>query len=175
MKLPARISDQLERFNLNYKTVKTSRSLHWVPQAGSVDLELEYEHPVPRTVSFTVPPDLAAIITFFEEKEQWSLEELSQAMELPMSHLRRRVHAWTAQGVLQEISPDRFQVDRRGPQSSAHKVDPFRRFFCFWYAKMQCTRFCWKRQQRWKKRRRRTRRTVRRSRKMTAFRSVPVF
>ena len=57
-----------------------------------------------------------------EEKEQWSLEELSQVMELPMSHLRRRVHAWTAQGVLQEISPDRFKVDSRGPQSAAHKV-----------------------------------------------------
>lgn len=121
MKLPEKIVDQLEKFNQNYKTVKTSRSLHWVPQAGSVELELEFDNPT-RTVSFTVPPDLAAIITHFEEKEQWSLEELSQVMELPMSHLRRRVHAWTAQGVLQEISPDRFKVDPRGPQSTAHKV-----------------------------------------------------
>ena len=121
MKLPEKIVDQLEKFNQNYKTVKTSRSLHWVPQAGSVELELEFDNPT-RTVSFTVPPDLAAIITHFEEKEQWSLEELSQVMELPMSHLRRRVHAWTAQGVLQEISPDRFKVDSRGPQSTAHKV-----------------------------------------------------
>ena len=123
MKLPTRISDQLETFNKNYQTIKASRSLHWVPQAGSVELELEFDGPPSRTVSFTVPPDLAAIVALFEEKEQWSLEDLSQAMELPMSHLRRRVHAWTAQGVLQEVSVDRFRVDPRGPPFSTHKVN----------------------------------------------------
>ena len=42
MKLPIKIINQLEQYNQNYKTVKTSPSLHWVPQSGSVELELEF-------------------------------------------------------------------------------------------------------------------------------------
>lgn len=120
MKLPTKIIDQLEHYNQNYKTVKTSRSLQWSPQSGSVELELEFDNH--RTVSFTVPPDLAAIISHFEDKEQWDLEELSHEMELPMSHLRRRVHVWQTHGVLQEISTDRFKVDESGPTFTGHKV-----------------------------------------------------
>ncbi|KAK4026154.1 hypothetical protein OUZ56_015173 [Daphnia magna] len=120
MKLPIKIINQLEQYNQNYKAVKTSRSLHWVPQSGSVELELEFDNH--RSVSFTVPPDLAAIISHFEDKEQWDLEELSQEMELPMSHLRRRVHVWQTHGVLQEISTDRFKVDENGPTFTGHKI-----------------------------------------------------
>ncbi|XP_046449406.1 anaphase-promoting complex subunit 2-like [Daphnia pulex] len=120
MKLPIKIINQLEQYNQNYKTVKTSRSLHWVPQSGSVELELEFDNH--RCVSFTVPPDLAAIISHFEDKDQWDLEELSQEMELPMSHLRRRVHVWQTHGVLQEISTDRFKVDENGPNFTGHKI-----------------------------------------------------
>lgn len=121
MKLPTKIIAQLEHFNQNYKTVKTSRSLHWVPQSGSVELELEFENN--RSVSFIVPPDLAAIISHFEDKDIWDLEELSQEMELPMSHLRRRVHVWQTHGVLQEISTDRFKVDDHGPAFTGQKVN----------------------------------------------------
>ncbi len=128
MKLPIKIINQLEQYNQNYKTVKTSRSLHWIPQSGSVELELEFDNQ--RCVSFTVPPDLAAIISHFEDKEQWDLEELSQEMELPMSHLRRRVHVWQTHGVLQEISTDRFKVDENGPNFTGHKVY-FKKFFTF--------------------------------------------
>lgn len=120
MKLPTKIVEQLERYNENYKTVKTGRSLHWVPQSGSIEVDLEFDSG--RTVSFLVPPDLATIISHFEDKEQWSLEELSQEMELPMSHLRRRVHVWQMQGVLVEVAPDRFEVDKRGPSFNGQKV-----------------------------------------------------
>lgn len=120
MKLPGKIIEQLDCYNDNYKTVKTGRSLHWVPQAGSVELDLEFDNG--RTASFLVPPDLATIIIHFEDKEQWSLEELSQEMELPMSHLRRRVHVWQMQGVLVEVAPDRFQVDKRGSSFNGQKV-----------------------------------------------------
>jgi len=119
MKLPANITEQLEQYNQNYKTIKASRSLHWMPQLGSVELELQFDS---NTVSFTVAPDLATIISHFQTREQWTLEELSQEMELPMSHLRRRVHVWQTQGVLREVSTDSFQVDDRGPSFTGHKV-----------------------------------------------------
>ena len=117
MKLPNQINEQLSKYNKDYQTVKASRCLHWVPQSGSVDLELEFDDG--RTVAFTVAPDLAAIIYHFQERDQWSLEELSREMELPMSHLRRRVHAWQTQGVLHEISTDKYRVDPHGPPSSS--------------------------------------------------------
>lgn len=119
MKLPSNITEQLEQYNQNYKTIKASRSLHWMPQLGSVELELQFDN---NTVSFTVAPDLATIIGHFQNKEQWTLEELSQEIELPMSHLRRRVHVWQTQGVLREVSTDCFQVDNRGPSFTGHKV-----------------------------------------------------
>ena len=102
--------------------MKGSRSLHWVPQCGSVDLELEFEQ---RTAPFTVPPDLAAIIYCFEEKDSWNLDELSHKLELGSSHLRRRVQVWQTHGVLVETATDRFEVDRFGPSSTAHKVSFF--------------------------------------------------
>ena len=93
--------------------------MHWMPQSGSVELDLEFDY---NSVSFTVPPDLAAIIYHFQVKDQWTLEELSQELELPMSHLRRRVHVWQTQCVLREVSVDCFKVDERGPSFSGQKV-----------------------------------------------------
>ena len=119
MKLPANITQQLEHYNQNYKTIKASRCLHWMPQVGSVELDLEFES---NTVSFTVAPDLATIIGHFENRDQWTLEELSQEMELPMSHLRRRVHVWQTHGVLREVANDCFRVDDHGPSFVGQKV-----------------------------------------------------
>lgn len=117
MKLPDRVQEQLSRYDAKYQTVKASRSLHWLPQCGSVDLELQLDDG--RCVEFTVPPDLAAIICHFEERPQWSLDELSRRLELPVSHLRRRVHVWQTHGVLQEVGHDRYRLDPHGP---AHGV-----------------------------------------------------
>ena len=128
MKLPAKVTEELERYNQNYKTMKASRSLHFQPQGGSVDLDLEFDSG--KTVSFTVPPDLAAIIIHFDsDKEEWSLDELSREMELPMSHLRRRVHVWQTHGVLIEVGTDRFKVDQNGPSFTGIKVSESSIFF----------------------------------------------
>jgi len=121
MKLPTKVTDELERYNQNYKTMKASRSLHFHPQGGSVDLDLEFDSG--RCVSFTVPPDLAAIILHFDgDKDEWSLDELSRELELPMSHLRRRVHVWQTHSVLVEVATDRYKVDQNGPLFSGNKV-----------------------------------------------------
>ena len=49
--------------------------------------------------NLTVTPVQAAIIYHFQEKSEWTAEELSQTLKIPISTLRRRIAFWQTQGL----------------------------------------------------------------------------
>lgn len=62
----------------------------------------------------TVSPIHATIIWHFQEKNQWTIEELSQVMQISGSLLRRKISFWQSQGILREQSPDVFVLMEEG-------------------------------------------------------------
>ena len=61
----------MDNYTEQYKSLKGSRTLRWVPHLGLVELELELED---RTLSFTVTPARAATIMYFHEKRKWYVQ-----------------------------------------------------------------------------------------------------
>ena len=60
-----------------------------------------------KKINLTVSPVMAAIIYQFQFKAEWSLEELSRTLRVPLSTLRRKITFWLGQGLLrQTTNPD---------------------------------------------------------------------
>ena len=57
----------------------------------------------------------AAIIFQFQIKSEWSADELSKTLKIPISTLRRKMTYWQGQGLVQESSPDLFKLIEEGP------------------------------------------------------------
>ena len=62
----------------------------------------------------TVTPVQAAIIYHFQEKAEWTAEELSQTLKIPVSTLRRRIAFWQAQGLIKEVATDKYALIEEG-------------------------------------------------------------
>ncbi|CAB4014365.1 anaphase-promoting complex subunit 2-like, partial [Paramuricea clavata] len=107
LELPEQVKSSMENYTEQFKSLKGSRTLQWKPHLGLVELELELED---RTLSFTVTPARAATIMYFQQKPRWSLEELSSAMHMSSSMLRRCLGYWLGQGVLKQESQDVYVV-----------------------------------------------------------------
>ena len=100
LRLPKRISDLLEEFAKKYNKLKTPRKLNWSSHLGLVELDLTFDDD--RTLTFFVPPPLAAFVMHFEDKKVWPVEELASYLGITLDVLRRRAAYWIGQGVLIE-------------------------------------------------------------------------
>ncbi|XP_073975061.1 anaphase promoting complex subunit morula isoform X2 [Rhodnius prolixus] len=105
LELPQKIKDHLNVYTKAFETLKGNRTLSWKPHLGSVNLDIELKG---RIVNLTVSPTHAAIIWYFQDKSQWTIEELSSVLHVPPTVLRRRIAFWQSQGLLREISTDTF-------------------------------------------------------------------
>lgn len=105
LQLPQKIKDHLDVYTKAFETLKGNRTLNWKPHLGSVSLEIELKH---RTLSLTVSPTQAAIIWYFQEKSQWTIDELSGVLLIPPTLLRRRIAFWQSQGLLKETTTDTY-------------------------------------------------------------------
>jgi anaphase-promoting complex subunit 2 len=85
--------------------------LSWKPHLGYVNIDIELKD---RKLNMTVSPIHATIIWHFQEKNQWTIEELSQVMQISGSLLRRKISFWQSQGILREQSPDVFVLMEEG-------------------------------------------------------------
>jgi anaphase-promoting complex subunit 2 len=72
---------------------------------GLVQLELDFNG---RKLNYSVPPIQATIIWHFQDKQIWTINELSEVMAIPPSILRRRIALWQNKGILKETTTDRF-------------------------------------------------------------------
>ncbi|KAI8481929.1 Anaphase-promoting complex subunit 2 [Branchiostoma belcheri] len=78
---------------------------------GLVDLDIELKN---RRLSVMVNPVVATIIMHFQDKERWTLDELSTAMQVPSSVLRRRITFWQNYGLIRENPPGTYVLLEEG-------------------------------------------------------------
>ncbi|KAK7938529.1 hypothetical protein WMY93_001855 [Mugilogobius chulae] len=119
LELPAVVSQAMEEYTHRYEKLKAMRTLSWKPHLGSVTLDVELED---RTITnLTVSPIHAAIILHFQEKSEWSLEELSAKLGAPQDLVHRKLALWQQQGILREEAGGRYSVMETG--SSREKLE----------------------------------------------------
>ncbi|XP_070531907.1 anaphase-promoting complex subunit 2-like [Ptychodera flava] len=112
LELPQSIKDAMEKYTKEYETLKGMRTLNWKPHLGLVSLEVELKD---RKLSLSVSPIHATIIMHFQEKDTWTIEELSNVMQVPSTALRRKIAYWQSQGVVKEQAPDTFVLIEERP------------------------------------------------------------
>lgn len=119
LELPSTVSQAMEDYTHRYEKLKAMRTLSWKPHLGSVTLDVELED---RTITnLTVSPIHAAIILHFQDKSEWTLEELSSQLGAPRDLVHRKLALWQQQGVLREEAGGRYCVMETG--SSREKLD----------------------------------------------------
>lgn len=105
LELPPQIKASLETYTRAFETLKGNRTLSWKPHLGLVNMTIELND---RTLKLNVSPVHATIVSHFEHKARWTIDELSSVMHVPSSALRRKITYWQSQGVLHEESKDCF-------------------------------------------------------------------
>ncbi|XP_068695380.1 anaphase-promoting complex subunit 2-like isoform X3 [Montipora foliosa] len=110
LKVPEEVQRAMDEYTHGFEALKGMRTLRWKPHLGLVDIDVELAD---RTLSLSVTPAQATALMHFQDKERWSLEELSGVMQAPPGLLRRRLGFWISQGVLKEESSDTFVVVER--------------------------------------------------------------
>lgn len=102
--LPDIVTKGLEVYTKAYEFMKGNRTLDWKTHLGFANIDLEIGE---RKINLTVTPFQAAIICKFQEKSEWAAEELSLALKIPISQLRRRIAFWQVQGLVREMEADK--------------------------------------------------------------------
>nr|XP_058951089.1 anaphase-promoting complex subunit 2-like isoform X1 [Pocillopora verrucosa] len=121
LKVPEEVQRAMDEYTHGFEALKGMRTLRWKPHLGLVEVEVELAD---RTLSLSVTPTQATAIMHFQEKERWTVEELSGVMHVPPGLLRRRLGFWVSQGVLKEESTDTFIVmeKQKGQQRATEVV-----------------------------------------------------
>jgi len=96
------IQKQASTFSEIFSILKAQKSVEWKNQLGTVDIDLEFDGGKVR--SFNVYPLHANLILHFQDKTQWSLSELADAVGLASSTIYDKLVYWVNQGVLKELS-----------------------------------------------------------------------
>lgn len=122
MELPKSIEEQLDRYVKTFELFKGSRTLCWKSHLGNVDLDIETKD---RKINLNVTPIHATIILHFQEKSEWSLDQLAEVMHVPSTVLRRKIGYWVSQGLIQEKMRDTFvlQEEFSGPSNAGESIN----------------------------------------------------
>ncbi|XP_040581618.1 anaphase-promoting complex subunit 2 [Lepeophtheirus salmonis] len=110
--LPQEITKALEVYTKAFENLKGNRTLNWKTHLGFANIDIEIGE---KKINLTVSPVHAAIIYQFMEKAEWSAEELSHNLQVPVSILRRRMTFWLSQGLIRELEHDKYCLVEEGP------------------------------------------------------------
>ncbi len=105
----ARIQAKLDQVSTEYGQLKNPRRLIWMNQLGTVELELDVLEEKPdgttsiETRTFTVGPLLVTLISHFEDKDFWTLEELSNETGLAAHIVQKRMMYWVNSRVIKLV------------------------------------------------------------------------
>ncbi|KAI5701623.1 hypothetical protein M8J76_006804 [Diaphorina citri] len=119
LELPNVIKEHFAVYTKAFEAFKGNRTLNWKPHLGSVKLEIELKYG--RTLNLTVSPTHAAIISHFETKPEWTIDELSAVLHVSATVLRRKITYWQSQGLIREIASDRFVLIEEETSESPSK------------------------------------------------------
>lgn len=105
LELPEVIKSHLEAYTKSYEALKGNRTLSWKPHLGYVDIEIEIGS---KKLELVVSPFNATLIMHFQNKPEWTLEELHQVMKVPLTMLRRKITYWQSMGLISEKTADTY-------------------------------------------------------------------
>ena len=117
IEMPPELAKIQESFMSSYETFKGNRTLIWKNNLGLVSIEIEMDDK--QTLEFNVTPVQAAVIIKFQEKDTWSLQELSQSLKMCSLALRKKILFWKMQGLIKEATmekPDANDTQDPGAQ-----------------------------------------------------------
>lgn len=103
LELPEEIKQHFDAYTKAYEALKGNRTLSWKPHLGNVNIEIEIGD---KKLDLTVSPFNATLIMYFQNKPEWSLDELHQIMKVPITILRRKITFWQSLGIIAEKSSD---------------------------------------------------------------------
>ncbi len=126
MEFPDVIKEQFESYKKAYESYKGNRTLCWTELNGKVNLEIEVND---KKLDMCVTPAQATIILHFEKQREWTLENLSLAMNMPQSVLRRRIGFWQLQGLIKESQENIFVLNDDNKQST-EEIEARRNVLC---------------------------------------------
>lgn len=119
IKLPEVMQKSLEEYTKKFEALKGNRTLNWKPHLGLVNIDVELKD---RTLNFNVSPVHAAIIIQFQSQETWTVEELSNVLQMPATALRRKIAYWQTQGLLREEATDKFVLVEEHKGRAMHDI-----------------------------------------------------
>ncbi|KAM7342596.1 anaphase promoting complex subunit morula isoform 2-T4 [Cochliomyia hominivorax] len=120
VELPEEIANEFQKYTKTYEKYKGNRTLNWRTVTGKVNISIELGD---RILDMTVAPTQAVIIYHFQNKSEWSLEDLSSLVKIPPSVLRRRMTFWQSHGILVESHPGIFKlIEDDLPKSQLEKL-----------------------------------------------------
>ncbi len=109
-----RLQAGLDQLGAEYGRLKNPRRLVWLNQLGTVQLELDVMEEredgttALETREFTISPLLASLISHFEDKEEWTAEELSNETGIPEHTIQKKMGYWVGHRVLQLHPPSTY-------------------------------------------------------------------
>lgn len=120
LKLPSIVQNQLNKYVKAFEALKGNRTLCWKPHLGNVSLEIELKD---RKLDINVTPVHATIILHFQDKNEWTLQDLAEVMHAPATVLRRKMAFWVSQGLLKETSSDVFVLQEESISKNRLSTD----------------------------------------------------
>ncbi|XP_016992187.1 anaphase-promoting complex subunit 2 [Drosophila rhopaloa] len=115
LQLPEEIENEFKKYTKAYEAYKGNRTLNWRTVTGRVNIEIEIGD---RTMEMVVSPTLAVIIYHFQNKSEWTIEDLSSITKVPPSALRRRLSFWQNHGLISETTPGIFTLLEKESEKS---------------------------------------------------------
>ncbi|OCH91244.1 hypothetical protein OBBRIDRAFT_887137 [Obba rivulosa] len=96
--MPGQLKELQDEYSKQYTTFKPDKRLRWLPQLGSIKLELTLQD---RTVSADVSLLEAAFIELFSEKDIWTIDELTtRVRSIDRISAAKALATWVDMGVL---------------------------------------------------------------------------
>lgn len=101
-----RIQAVLDEFGLVYAEQKNPRKLQWMNPLGTVQVELDVTEEGPdgmlqtSTKEFTCEPLLVTLISHFEDRPIWTLEELTNETNVPETVIGKKMSFWEGNNVV---------------------------------------------------------------------------
>ncbi|CAH2094533.1 unnamed protein product [Euphydryas editha] len=128
LELPEEIKQHFDAYTKAYEALKGNRTLSWKPHLGNVNIEIEIGD---KKLDLTVSPFNATLIMHFQNKPEWSLDELHQIMKVPITILRRKITYWQSLGIVAEKSSDFYVlVDGTDVNKSNVAVNQVQEMIC---------------------------------------------
>jgi len=105
VQLVDQVKEALDVYTKAFQTLKGNRTLEWNTGLGFVQINVELGN---KKLDLKVSPIHASIICKFQEKEEWSVNDLSASLKVSASLLKRKMAYWISQRVVKEVRRDVF-------------------------------------------------------------------